>query len=49
MADGSVKEYDIVGPVMVTFANLTATCVAVVLQGNNEPHLGVITVEEWMC
>ena len=46
MADGSVEEYDIVGPVMVKFANLTATCVAFVLQGNNEPHLGVITEEE---
>lgn len=46
MADGSVKKYDVVGPVMVKFANRTATCNAFVLQGNNEPLLGVIPMEE---
>jgi clan AA aspartic protease len=46
MADGSVKEYDVVGPIMVKFANRTATCNAFVLQGNNEPLLGVIPMEE---
>ena len=46
MADGSVKEYDVVGPVMAKFANRTATCNAFVLQGNNEPLLGVIPMEE---
>lgn len=46
MADGSVTEYDVVGPIMVKFANRTATCNAFVLQGNNEPLLGVIPMEE---
>jgi clan AA aspartic protease len=46
MADGSVKEYEVVGPVMVKFANRTATCNAFVLQGDNEPLLGVIPMEE---
>jgi len=26
LADGSVQEYDVVGPLMVKFKNLTATC-----------------------
>ncbi|RYF79712.1 MAG: clan AA aspartic protease [Chitinophagaceae bacterium] len=46
MADGSVQEYDVVGPLMVKFANRTATCNAFVLQGNNKPLLGVIPMEE---
>lgn len=46
MADGSVQEYDVVGPLMVKFANRTATCNAFVLQGSNEPLLGVIPMEE---
>lgn len=46
MADGSVNEYDVVGPIQVKFANRTATCSAMVLQGNNEPLLGAIPMEE---
>ena len=46
MADGSVNEYDVVGPIQVKFANRTATCSAVVLQGDNEPLLGAIPMEE---
>ena len=46
MADGSVNEYDVVGPIHVKFANRTAICSAMVLQGNNEPLLGAIPMEE---
>lgn len=46
MADGSVVEYDVVGPVKVKFKNRTAVCNAFVLQGNNEPLLGAIPMEE---
>ena len=46
MADGSVQEYDVVGPIVVKFKNRTATCNAFVLQGSNEPLLGAIPMEE---
>ena len=46
LADGSVKEYDVVGPIMVKFKNRTATCSAMVLEGNAEPLLGAIPMEE---
>lgn len=46
MADGSVVEHDVVGPIHVKFANRTAICSAVVLQGDNEPLLGAIPMEE---
>ncbi len=46
MADGSVNEYNVVGPTQVKFANRTAICSAMVLQGNNEPLLGAIPMEE---
>lgn len=46
MADGSVAEHDVVGPIIVKFANRTAVCNAVVLQGDNEPLLGAIPMEE---
>jgi clan AA aspartic protease len=46
LADGAVKEYDVVGPIMVKFKNRTATCSALVLEGNSEPLLGAIPLEE---
>lgn len=46
MADGSVVEHDVVGPIIVKFANRTAVCNAVVLQGDNESLLGAIPMEE---
>ena len=46
LADGSVKEYDVVGPIMVKFKNRTAICSALVLDGNSEPLLGAIPLEE---
>ena len=45
-ADGSVVEHDVVGPIEVRFKNRTAVCNAVVLQGDNEPLLGAIPMEE---
>ncbi len=46
LADGSVQEYDVVGPIHVKFANRTAICSAMVLKGDSEPLLGAIPMEE---
>lgn len=46
LADESVIEHDIVGPLMIKFANRIATCSAFVLPGNSEPLLGAIPMEE---
>ncbi len=46
MADSSVNEYDVVGPVFIRFANRKATCNAFVLPGDSEPLLGAIPMEE---
>jgi hypothetical protein len=46
LANGLVVEYDTVGPVMVKFANRIATCNAFVLEGDAEPLLGAIPMEE---
>lgn len=46
LADGSIAEHDVVGPIEVKFKNRTATCNAIVLQGDNEPLLGAIPMEE---
>ena len=46
IADGSVVEYDVVGPVDVRFANRKATCNTFVLPGDAEPLLGAIPMEE---
>jgi hypothetical protein len=46
MADGSIHEFDVVGPVMVKFANRTAVCNAYLLSGNAEPLLGAIPMRE---
>jgi clan AA aspartic protease len=46
MADGSLMEHEVVGPIQVKFANRSAVCNAVVLQGDNEPLLGSIPMEE---
>jgi clan AA aspartic protease len=46
MADGSIAEHDVVGPIIVKFKNRTSTCNALVLQGNSEPLLGAIPMEE---
>jgi clan AA aspartic protease len=46
LADGSVQEYDVVGPLVVKFKNRTAICGAFVLKGDAEPLLGAIPMEE---
>ena len=46
MADGTIVEHDVVGPIEVKFKNRTAVCNALVLPGNNEPLLGAIPMEE---
>lgn len=46
MASGDVVEYEVVGPLMIKFANRTATCNAFVLPGDSEPLLGAIPMEE---
>jgi clan AA aspartic protease len=46
LADGSIVEHDVVGPIEVKFKNRTATCNALVLPGNTEPMLGAIPMEE---
>jgi clan AA aspartic protease len=46
VADSRIIEYDVVGPVLVKFANRKATCNAFVLPGDSEPLLGAIPMEE---
>ncbi len=46
MADGSVKEYDVVGPIEVKFKNRRCSIDAMVLPGDNEPLLGAIPMED---
>jgi clan AA aspartic protease len=46
MADNSIREFDVVGPIMVKFKNRTGTCNAYLLEGNSEPLLGAIPMEE---
>lgn len=46
LADGSVQEYEVAGPLHVKFKNRTAICSALVLRGDAEPLLGVIPMEE---
>ena len=46
MADISVVEYDVVGPIKVRFKNRDTTCNALVLPGDSEPLLGAIPMEE---
>lgn len=46
LADDQLVEHDIVGPLYVKFQNRTAICSAAVLEGNSEPLLGAIPIEE---
>jgi clan AA aspartic protease len=46
MADGTLAEYDIVGPIDVRFSNRMCATSAVVLPGDNEMLLGAITMED---
>ncbi|MDI9366589.1 MAG: hypothetical protein QM541_16655, partial [Flavobacterium sp.] len=49
LADGSIKEYEIVGPIHLKFSNRTATCSAVVLPGIVSHYLAQYQWEKWMC
>jgi len=46
LADGSVVEAEVVGPVIVNFKNRTTACRALVLPGNSQPLLGSIPMED---
>lgn len=46
LADGSVIEYDVVGPVEIRFKNRRCNVDAMVLKGQNEPLLGAIPLED---
>ena len=46
MANGNREEYDLVGPVVVKFKNRQTVCNAMVLNGDNEPLLGTIPLED---
>ncbi len=46
MANGTIEEYDVVGPVEIRFKNRQSTCRAFVLPGDNEPLLGAIPMED---
>lgn len=46
LANDQVTEHDIVGPLQVRFKDRIATCSAVVLEGDCEPLLGAIPMEE---
>jgi clan AA aspartic protease len=46
LANGSVEEYDVVGPIEVKFKNRRCSVDAMVLPGNNEPLLGAIPMED---
>jgi clan AA aspartic protease len=46
MADGTIKEYEVVGPVELKFKNRRTIVNAMVLSGNNEVLLGAIPMED---
>jgi clan AA aspartic protease len=46
MADGSINEYEVVGPIEVKFKNRRCSIDAMVLPGDNEPLLGAIPMED---
>ncbi len=46
LANGSIEEYDMVGPVVLKFKNRQTVCNALILHGENEPLLGAIPLED---
>lgn len=46
MANGHIEEYDVVGPIVLKFKNRRTVCNAMVLQGESEPLLGAIPLED---
>jgi clan AA aspartic protease len=49
LANGSVEEYDVVGPVEIRFKNRRCNVDAMVLKGDNEPLLGAIPMEDMLA
>jgi clan AA aspartic protease len=46
LANGTVEEFDVVGPVEIKFKNRRCNVDAMVLKGDNEPLLGAIPLED---
>ena len=46
LANGHIEEYNVVGPIRVKFKNRVTVCNAMVLDGDNEPLLGAIPLED---
>jgi clan AA aspartic protease len=46
LANGTIEEYEMVGPVNVKFKNRSTVCYAMVLKGENECLLGAIPMED---
>ena len=46
LADGSIREYEVVGPVEIRFKNRRCNVDAMVLPGSSEPLLGAIPLED---
>ena len=46
LADGGIREYDVVDNVQLRFKNRATTCRAMVLPGSSEPLLGAIPLED---
>jgi len=46
LADGSLKQVEVVGPVIINFKNRTTSCNAAVMPGNAEVLLGAIPMED---
>jgi clan AA aspartic protease len=46
LANGHIVSYDVVGPVHLKFKNRNTVCLAMVLEGSNEPLLGAIPLED---
>lgn len=46
LAEGTIVEYNVVGPIEVKFKNRRCTTNAMVLPGDNEPLLGAIPLED---
>jgi clan AA aspartic protease len=46
LANGHIEEYNVVGPIVLKFKNRQTVCNAMVLQGDCEPLLGAIPLED---
>jgi clan AA aspartic protease len=46
LANGHIEEYNVVGPIVLKFKNRQTVCNAMVLQGDSEPLLGAIPLDD---